>query len=165
LARESNKSFWEFDDLDGHERVDEAQVELENEAEAESKDDAEVESEDEASGAAQVGTDTTTSSVGLDGNSTTDGEERKSSRVKRERRPNKVSMHKETITKVNVSGHPTLPIKVARGYGNQLASSYETPSRSGRITSGMVQNPITSKPFSQSCTEAMISCQIIATRP
>jgi hypothetical protein len=28
---------------------------------------------------------------------------------------------KETITKVNVSGHPTLPIKVARGYGNQLS--------------------------------------------
>jgi hypothetical protein len=121
LARESNKSFWEFDDLDGHERVDEAEVESENEAEAKSEDEAEVESEDEASGAAWDGADTTTSGVGLDGNATTDGEERKSSSVKRERRPNKVGVDKETITEVNISGHPTLPVKVARGHKNQLA--------------------------------------------
>jgi hypothetical protein len=72
LARESNKSLWEFNDLDGHERVDEAQVESENEVEAESEDEAEVESEDEASGTAWDGADTTTSGVVLDGNATTD---------------------------------------------------------------------------------------------
>jgi hypothetical protein len=69
--------------------VDEAQVESENETEAKLEDDAEVESEDEASGAARDGADTTTSGVGLDGNTTPDGEERKSSSVKRERRPNR----------------------------------------------------------------------------
>jgi hypothetical protein len=69
--------------------VDEAQVESENEAKTESEDDAEVESKDEASGAARDGADTTTSGIGLDGNTATDGEERKSSSVKRERRPNR----------------------------------------------------------------------------
>jgi hypothetical protein len=121
LARESNKSFWEFDDLNGHERVDEAPVESENEAKTESEDEAKVESEDAASGAARDGANTTTSGVGLDDTVTIDGEERKSSSVKRERRPNKVDVDKETITEVNISGHPTLPVKVARGYGNQLA--------------------------------------------
>ena len=77
------------------------------------------------------GNETTTSGVG-DGNATSGSEAK---RQRKERGPNKLRTIREEFMEVDpASGLPTLPVHVARGYGNTLDASFENLSTSMKRT-------------------------------
>lgn len=117
-AREGSSPRVRDDHDDGNEADDEENDDAHEMEEAQRTEEPPEESEYEGH---HSGDETTTSGAG--GNTTDGGAASDASkRARKERDKNKVGTVKETFTRVDASGAPKSPVKLAKGYGNQCAA-------------------------------------------